>query len=118
MALKIYEYNRCGTCRNALKYLDAKEVAYSKIPIRDTPPSKSEFIYMLEKTGEIKRLLNTSGQDYRALNMKDKVKVLSNDEIIDLLCENGNLVKRPFVIDEEAGLATTGFKAENWDEIF
>ena len=118
MALKIYEYNRCGTCRNALKYLNAKEVSFEAIPIRDTPPSIDELKFVLAKTGELKKLLNTSGQDYRALNMKEKVKELSTDDILYMLTENGNLIKRPFVIDLEADLATTGFKAEIWDEIF
>ena len=118
MALKIYEYNRCGTCRNALKYLTTKDISYDAIPIRETPPSLAELKYMLEKTGELKKLLNTSGQDYRALNMKGKVKELSTDDILNMLTENGNLIKRPFVIDEGAGKAFTGFKAEVWDEIF
>ncbi|MCM8533776.1 MAG: Spx/MgsR family RNA polymerase-binding regulatory protein [Lentisphaeraceae bacterium] len=118
MALKIYEYNRCGTCRNALKFLNAKDVKFEAVPIRETPPTMDELKFVLEKTGEIKKLLNTSGQDYRALNMKDKVKELSNDEILKMLTENGNLIKRPFVIDKEAELATTGFKADIWEEIF
>lgn len=118
MALKVYEYKRCGTCRNALKYLDAKGITYEVIPIRETPPSTEELEYMLQKTGELKRLLNTSGQDYRALNMKEKVKELTSSEIIQMLTENGNLIKRPFVLNEESGVATTGFKAEIWDEIF
>jgi len=116
MSIKVYEYKRCGTCRNALKYLDAKGIDYTAIPIRETPPTIKEFKFMIEQTGEFKRLLNTSGQDYRALNMKDKVKELSEDEVLKLLTENGNLVKRPFVIGEEFG--TTGFKEEEWNKIF
>ena len=116
MSIKVYEYNRCGTCRKALKYLDAKGVEYTAIPIRETPPSLKEFKFMLEQTGELKRLLNTSGQDYRALNMKEKVKELSQDDILKLLTENGNLVKRPFVVGNDFG--TTGFKEEDWDKIF
>lgn len=116
MSLKVYEYSRCGTCRNALKYLDAKGIKYTAVPIRETPPSIKELKQMLKGTGELKRLLNTSGQDYRKLGMKDKVKELSEDEVLKLLNENGNLIKRPFVLGD--GIATTGFKAEVWDEIF
>ena len=118
MALKVYEYKRCGTCRNALKYLEANNIPYEAIAIRETPPTLTELKFVLEKTGELKKLLNTSGQDYRALNMKDKVKELSQEEILKMLTENGNLIKRPFVLDESINLATTGFKAEVWDEIF
>ena len=116
MSLKVYEYNRCGTCRNALKYLDAKGISYEAVPIRETPPSIKELKFMLEQTGNIKRLLNTSGQDYRKLNMKDKIKEMSEDEILKTLNENGNLIKRPFVLAEKT--ATTGFKEEEWNELF
>ena len=116
MSIKVYEYNRCGTCRNALKYLDAKGVDYTAIPIRETPPTIEELNFMLEKTGELKKLLNTSGQDYRKLNMKDKVKELSEDEVLKLLTENGNLIKRPFVVGKEFGI--TGFKEDQWNQIF
>ena len=116
MALKIYEYKGCSTCRNALKYLDSKGISYEKIPIRETPPTTSEFKFMLEQTGNIKKLLNTSGQDYRKLNMKDKIGTMSNDEIFELLSTNGNLVKRPFVISAQTG--TTGFKEDEWDKLF
>jgi len=116
MSIKVYEYKRCSTCRNALKYLDAKGINYTAIPIRETPPSIEEFKFMIKKTGELKKVLNTSGQDYRALNMKEKVKELSEDEILKMLTENGNLVKRPFVVGDDFG--TTGFKEEVWDKIF
>ena len=116
MSVKIYEYKNCGTCRKALKYLDAKGLAYEKLAIRETPPTIEELNFMLDKTGNIKRLLNTSGQDYRKLGMKDKVKELSEAEIITMLTENGNLIKRPFVLCEDK--ATTGFKEEEWDAFF
>lgn len=116
MSIKVYEYNRCGTCRNALKYLDAKGVDYTAIPIRETPPTIEELNFMLGKTGELKKLLNTSGQDYRKLNMKDKIKELTEDDVLKLLTENGNLIKRPFVVGKEFGI--TGFKEDQWNQIF
>jgi arsenate reductase len=116
MALKVYEYNRCGTCRNALKYLDSKGIDYENVAIRETPPSISELKFMLKQTGNIKRLLNTSGQDYRKLNMKDKIKEMTDAEIIELLSTNGNLIKRPFIFSDTDG--TTGFKEDEWDKIF
>jgi arsenate reductase len=41
MALKVYCYDKCGTCRKALKYLDENKIAYSTVPIRERPPSKT-----------------------------------------------------------------------------
>ncbi len=116
MSLKVYEYKNCGTCRNALKYLTAKEVDFEAIAIRETPPSVSELKFVLDKLGNLKRLLNTSGQDYRKLKMKDKIKDMSETEVLELLSTNGNLIKRPFVLNDT--IAVTGFKEDEWNEIF
>jgi arsenate reductase len=115
MKLKVYEYKSCGTCRKALKWLDGKGIAYEAVPIRDTPPSKAELKKMLKHCdGALKRLFNTSGMDYKAMKMKDKLPGLSEADALDLLAGNGNLVKRPFVIGKDVGLV--GFKEEVWEE--
>ena len=117
MAIKIYEYKGCGTCKKALKYLDLKGVEYKKIAIRETPPTKSELKKMVKfYNGEIKKIFNTSGMDYRSLKIKDKISSMSVGEAIDLLHGNGNLVKRPFVISSEWGVV--GFKEDRWEELF
>tara|TARA_R110001592_G_scaffold134632_4_gene350391 strand:- start:1047 stop:1403 length:357 start_codon:yes stop_codon:yes gene_type:complete len=117
MALKLYTYKNCGTCQKALKWLDSKEIIYKNLPIRETPPTVAELKKMLvAMDGNVKKLFNTSGQDYKALNMKDKLPTLSEKEALALLSENGNLVKRPFVLGD--GVATVGFKEEVWAELF
>lgn len=116
MSVKIYEYKRCGTCVKALKYLDAKGVSYEKCAVRETPPSIEELNFVLEKIGNLKKMLNTSGQDYRKLGLKDKIKDMSDADVLKLLNENGNLVKRPMVICQDK--AITGFKEEEWNAFF
>ena len=109
-------YKNCGTCQKAKKYLAAKDIDYKEIPIRDTPPSKAELKKMLKHMdGNIKKLFNTSGMDYKAKNMKDVLPTLSDAQAIDVLSENGNLVKRPFLIGKDFG--TVGFKEDVWDEL-
>ena len=113
-ALKVYEYKNCGTCRKALKYLEDKGVPFDRIPIRENPPSKAELKRMLKAlNGERKRMFNTSGGDYKTMNMKDRLPDLSDEEAISLLSEHGNLVKRPFVLCGDKGLV--GFKEAEWD---
>ncbi len=114
MPLKIYEYKGCGTCRKALKYLEDRKVAYEKIPIREQPPTKAELKTMLTYVGDLRKLFNTSGGDYKALGMKEKLPKISTDEAIDLLSKNGNLVKRPFVIGKNSGIV--GFEEEAWKD--
>ncbi len=117
MGLKVYEYKGCGTCKKALKFLDQNEIEYKKIAVRETPPSAGEIKKMLKYLdGDLKKLFNTSGQDYRAMNMKDKIKDLSLDAAIKLLTKNGNLVKRPFILDSNWG--AVGFKEEQWKDHF
>jgi len=111
MSYKFYQYKKCSTCRKAQKYLDELGVEYKEIPIRETPPSKADLKKMLGfMDGEIKKLFNTSGQDYRAMNMKEKLPKLSVSKAIDLLASNGNLVKRPFLLGKNFGVV--GFKEE------
>ena len=115
MKLKIYEYKNCSTCKKAVKFLDSNMIPYEKIPIRETPPTLQELEFMLKNGKTLKELFNTSGGDYKTLNMKTKLPSLSEKEALVLLSENGNLVKRPFVIGKNIGLV--GFKEEIWKKI-
>lgn len=62
--------------------------------------------------GEVRKLFNTSGMDYRSLNMKEKLPDMSKQEAFQLLSENGNLVKRPFLLSDS--LKAVGFKEADW----
>jgi arsenate reductase len=111
--LTVCIYQKCGTCRDALKWLDEHGVAHRTQAIRETPPSPAELKTALKLLGgDIRKLFNTSGMDYRALGMKDKLPTMSEAQCIELLSQNGNLVKRPFVIGD--GIALAGFKPEIW----
>ncbi len=112
---KIYTYQKCSTCRKATQWLDSNDIAFEEHPIRETPPSKKELDTMLDAyNGEIRRLFNSSGMDYRAMNLKDKLPSLSKTEAFKLLTQNGNLVKRPFLLS--TGFNTVGFKEAAWTE--
>ena len=113
--ITIYCYQKCSTCRDALKWLDEKGIAHQVKAIRETPPSPAELGTALEALGgDMKRIFNTSGMDYRALGMKDKLPGMSELEAFDLLSKNGNLVKRPFLIGE--GKVLVGFKVAEWEK--
>ena len=43
MSLTFYWYPKCGTCRNAKKWLDSHELQYEAIDIVETPPSRAEI---------------------------------------------------------------------------
>ena len=115
MPLRVYTYKNCGTCRNAVKFLNARGVEFTEVPIRDQPPTIRELERMLAHyDGEIRKLFNTSGRDYQRMNLKERLPKLSAAEAIALLAKNGNLVKRPFLLTEKTGLV--GFKESDWKE--
>ena len=65
---------------------------------------------------DVRKLFNTSGGDYRALNLKDKLPVMDDSEALKLLSDNGNLVKRPFAIRGNSGFV--GFSESVWNDLF
>lgn len=114
--MKLYAYKNCDTCRKAKKWLDARGIGYQEIPIREQPPSRQELRRMLKYTGDVRKLFNTSGGDYKSLKLKDRLPNMSEAEAIELLATNGNLVKRPFVIGTDFG--TVGFRESAWETLF
>ena len=115
-ALKFYEYKNCGTCKKARKFLAQHQIEITVIPIRETPPSVSELKRMLKYLdGKRGKLFNTSGRDYREMNLKETLPDLSDAEMFELLTRNGNLVKRPFLIGKKIG--TVGFNEVIWSEL-
>ena len=114
MSLRVYAYEKCDTCRKALKFLAAKKIAAEVIPIREQPPTVAELRTMLGHVGgDLRKLFNTAGLDYRALDMKSRLPTLSEEEAFRLLSSNGNLVKRPFALTPKAGVV--GFREEEWE---
>jgi arsenate reductase (glutaredoxin) len=111
--MKIYTYAKCDTCRKAVKWLRERGITFEEIPIREQPPTVAELGTMLEACGgDLRRLFNTSGMDYRALGIKDRLPAMTNEEAIELLSSNGNLIKRPFLLTGSSGV--TGFKEAEW----
>jgi arsenate reductase len=111
--MKVYIYQKCSTCRKATQWLDDHGIAYEAVPIRETPPSRPELKRMLGYYGgDLRRLFNTSGMDYRAMGLKDQLAGMSEKEAFDLLTGNGNLVKRPFALSGDKGCV--GFNEKTW----
>jgi len=113
--LKFYHYSGCSTCKNAIKWLKTHDIVFDPIAIREMPPSVAELKAMLgAHSDDLRRLFNTSGQDYRSLGLKDKLPAMSTDAALKLLASNGSLVKRPFAIDTKNKIYLVGFKEDEW----
>ncbi|WP_223591972.1 arsenate reductase family protein [Neobacillus bataviensis] len=117
MALTFYWYPKCGTCRNAKKWLDAHQLSYEEVHIVENPPSRELLQEFYQKSGlELKKFFNTSGQKYRELGMKDRMKSATDNELLDLLASDGMLIKRPILTDGEH--VTVGFKEEEFEKMW
>ncbi len=112
--IKIYTYQKCSTCRNATNWLTDNGIAFEEHPIKETRPTEAELDTMLDAyNGEIRRLFNTSGMDYRNMGLKDKLPGMSKEEAYKLLRSNGMLVKRPFLLG--GSYNAVGFRQQDWE---
>lgn len=110
------EYPPCSTCKKARKWLDDHGIAYTARHIKENNPSYEELKLWLERSGlPIKKFFNTSGQQYKALGLKDRLPGMSVDEQLQLLATDGMLVKRPMVVTEN-GTILTGFREAEWEQ--
>ena len=117
-SVSVLHYPECSTCKKALAYLDARKKRYERVPIVEQPPSVGELKMMLgylKASGKtFRNLFNTSGEQYRALKIGDRIKSgMTEQDAIALLSKNGKLIKRPFLLTAKGG--ATGFQAETWD---
>ncbi|MGQ7462807.1 arsenate reductase family protein [Streptococcus suis] len=96
-----YEYPKCSTCRVAKAELKSLGLEFEAIDIKATPPSADQLKDWMEATGlELKKYFNTSGNSYRELGLKDKFDSLTVDQALDLLANDGMLIKRPLLIQD------------------
>lgn len=134
----VYCYNRCSTCKKAIKYLE-ENIARNKnieLELKDIiteKPNLEEMSKIIETKydkkisditrDEIKSFFNTSGILYRENNIKDKIKDLNNsiDDILKILISDGKMIKRPLVTIKDGinkDKILLGFKEEEYIKIF
>jgi arsenate reductase len=115
--LTAYLHPTCTTCEEARQWLQRRKVAFVERDIRTTPPTVAELRAMqAAQGGERKKLLNTSGIEYRKQGLAAKLPGMDDASAHALLATNGMFIKRPFVIGP--GVALVGFKEDAWKEAF
>lgn len=106
-------YPRCTTCQKAQKWLEENNCSFMVRDIKLHNPTKEELTAWWEKSNlPLQRFFNTSGQLYRAYALKERLEMISEDEMLSLLASDGMLVKRPILITENEVLV--GFRQEEW----
>ena len=108
-------YPKCTTCQKARAWLDAQGISYQLRDIKLENPTEDELRTWWKASGlPLKKFFNTSGLQYKALTLKDKLPTMSEDEQLALLSTDGMLVKRPILAGENFVL--TGFRQAEWEE--
>ena len=116
MSKLFINYPKSRTCKKAEKFLKENNIEFINRNIVEENPSAEELALWMEKSGlEPRKFFNTSGVLYREMNLKDKIKTMSKEEMIEILSTNGMLVKRPLLVMDDKVLV--GFKEENYKEI-
>ena len=94
--------------------MDEKGVCYELRDIKLDNPSEEELREWHVRSGlPLKRFFNTSGLQYRALGLSEKLPGMTEEEQFKLLASDGMLVKRPILAEDDFVL--TGFKQAEWE---
>ena len=114
--LKVYCYSKCSTCKKALKWLDENKIKHEVVDIKAYHPDEEMLRKYYAMSGlTLKRFFNTSGMQYRELELSKKLPDMSEDEQFRLLASDGMLVKRPLLVGKDFVL--TGFKEDEWKKM-
>lgn len=109
-------YPKCSTCQKAKKFLIENRIEVEERHIVEDGPNKEELLkWMNLFDGESKKFFNTSGLVYREMKLKDKVKIMTREEMAEVLATNGMLIKRPLVVLDNRILI--GFNEGVWKEV-
>lgn len=110
----LYWYPKCSTCQKAKTWLDGQGVNAQTRDIKLQNPCAEELRALWKKSGlPLKRFFNTSGLQYKALELKDKLPDMTQEEQLALLGSDGMLVKRPIL--EGADFVLVGFREGEWE---
>jgi arsenate reductase len=109
-------YPKCTTCQKARKWLEERGGDVTIRDIKLENPSAEELRTWLTVSGlPLKKFFNTSGLQYKALGLKDKLPTMTEEEQLHLLASDGMLVKRPIIVTDKGIL--TGFKEADWSKL-
>ena len=109
-------YEKCTTCQKARRFLQENGADVTGRPIRERNPAAEGLRAWQQKSGlPLRRFFNTSGLQYRALGLREKLPQMTEEQQLELLATDGMLVKRPLLVTEEKVLV--GFRESEWQAL-
>ena len=111
--LTVYSLKNCDTCKKALKWLDAENVAHTVHDIRADGVDQS-FIKPIVDTLGWEVALNRRSTTWRGLAEADKCNI-DNAKAVELILANPTLMKRPVFVS--GSNMVCGFDAKAQDQL-
>tara|TARA_A100000164_G_C21662541_1_gene655643 strand:+ start:61 stop:417 length:357 start_codon:yes stop_codon:yes gene_type:complete len=111
-----YSYPKCSTCRKASKWLDQSNIDYQFIDIVKEPPLEKYLeLALIQFSSDLKKIFNTRGKSFKLIDFD--ILDLTKKEMVELLSNDGKLIKRPFLIINETKLIL-GFNESEYTSNF
>lgn len=113
--ITLYWLPHCTTCRKAAQYLEdhGRGVAHFR-DIKSEPLSHEEVERLAGLVGGASELFSRRARKYRALKLYERL--LSTDDMIQLMSEEYTFIKRPVLVRGMRALA--GFTPKSYDRFF
>lgn len=97
--VKIYHNPACGTSRNTLALIRNTGEEPEIIEYLLNPPSKSELINLIEKSGlSVREAIRKNVESFKAHNLDQQH--WTDEQLINFMLEYPILINRPFVVTE------------------
>ena len=98
-AIKIYHNPACGTSRNTLALILNTGAEVEVIEYLINPPSKTELIQLIQKSGlTVREAIRKNVEPYAVLQL-DK-EYWTDEQLIDFMLQQPILINRPFVMTD------------------
>ena len=99
IAIKIYHNPACGTSRNTLALILNTGAEVEVIEYLINPPSKTELIQLIQKSGlTVRESMRKNVEPYAVLQL-DK-EHWTDEQLIDFMLQQPILINRPFVMTD------------------
>lgn len=115
MEIHFYWLPNCTTCQKAKRRLDYHRVAVAEFrDIKTEPLSRAEIERLARLLGGAANLFSRRSVKYRELGLKDKI--ISENEMLDLMANEYTFLKRPILAAGKRAIA--GFFEKEYDDFF
>ena len=110
--ITVYGIRQCDTCRKALKWLEARDIAHRFHDFRvNALDAKLLALWLASPFAD--QLLNRRSTSWRGLSGAEKQS--AGDDLLQLLLAHPTLIKRP--VFEDGAIVAIGFKASELESV-